>query len=150
MSLKALGGKDFDVNIGDSLVHVIEGSVKITDGRKVKMVRGVPTGFIDGPVSAEVTIKLDHENFLLIEAQAKTAGSWKGLEPFDISFMAEVSAGSKNIEVFGALPQLDEILNFKAEGGEEDTTTIKCIITSKDFIKINGVPYLTSDEVRDL
>lgn len=150
MSVKALGGKDFDVFIGDKMVHVIEGSVKITDGRKVKTVRGVPVGYIDGPVSAEVTIKVDHENFLLIQAQAKTAKSWKGIEPFDVSFLAEVSAGSKNVEAFGVLPQLDEILNIKAEGGEEDVTTIKGLVTSPDFVKINSIPYLTKEEVRDL
>ena len=95
-------------------------------------------------------LKLDHENFLLVEGQAKAAGSWKGIEPFDVSFMAEVSAGTKNVEAFGVLPQLDEVLGFKAEGGEEDTTSIKGIVTSPDFIKINGIPYLTKDEVRDL
>jgi len=147
---KHLGGKDFDVFMGDKMVHVIEASVKVTDGRKVKTVRGIPVGFIDGPVSAEVTFKVDHENFLLIEGQAKSAGSWKGIPPFDMSFLAEVKAGTKNIEAFGVLPSLDEILSLKAEGGEEDTTTLKGEITSKDFIKINGIPYLTSDEVRDL
>lgn len=150
MTVKALSGKDFDVFIGNSLVHVIEASVKITDGRKPKMVRGIPKGFVDGPVSAEVTLKLDHENFLLIQEQAKNAGSWKGIEPFDVAFNANVTAGDKNVEAFGCLPQLEEILNFKAEGGEEDTTTIKCPVTSPDFVKINGVPYLTADEVRDL
>ena len=150
MSVKALSGKDFDIFIGDKMVHVIEGSVKITSGRKAKTVRGVPTGYIDGPVSAEVTLKVDHENFLLIEAQAKEAGSWKGIEPFDVSFLAEVKAGTKNVEAFGVLPELDEVLNVKAEGGEEDTATIKGIVTSPDFIKINGIPYLTADEVRDL
>lgn len=150
MSVKALGGKDFDIMIGDKMVHVIEAQVKITDGRTVKKVRGVPVGFIDGPVDAEVTLKVDHENFLLIEAQAKAAGSWKGIEPFDVSFMAEVTAGSKNVEAFGVVPQLDEILNIKAEGGEEDTTSIKGIVTSSDFVKINGIPYLTAEEVRDL
>ena len=150
MSVKALGGKDFDIFIGDKMVHVIEASVKITDGRKVKYVRGVPVGFIDGPVDAEVSLKVDHENYLLIEGQAKSAGSWKGIEPFDVSFTAEVSAGSKNVEAFGVLPMLDEVLNIKAEGGEEDTTTIKGIVTSPDFIKINGIPYLTADEPRDL
>jgi hypothetical protein len=147
---KHLGGKDFDTMIGDKLVHVIEASVKITDGRKPKVVRGVVVGYVDGPTSAEVTIKVDHENFLLIEGQAKAAGSWKGIEPFDVSFSAEVKAGSKNVEAFGVLPMLEDVLDFKAEGGEEDTTTIKGIVTSPDFIKINGIPYLTDDEVRDL
>ena len=150
MSVKALGGKDFDIFIGDKMVHVIEASVKITDGRKVKKVRGISKGYIDGPVDAEVTLKLDHENFLLMQEQAKAAGSWKGIEPFDISFTAAVSAGAKNIEAFGVLPSLDDILNIKAEGGEEDTTTIKGIVTSTDFVKINGVPYLTAEETRDL
>lgn len=150
MSIKALGGKDFDVFIGDKLVHVLEASVKITDGRKPKKVRGITKGFIDGPVDAEVTLKLDHENFLLMQEQAKNAGSWKGIEPFDVSFTAEVGAGAKNIEVFGVLPSLDDILNIKAEGGEEDTTSIKGIVTSTDFVKINGVPYLTAEETRDL
>ena len=150
MSVKTLGGKDFDIFVGDKMVHVIEASVKITDGRKVKYVRGVPVGFIDGPVEGAVTLKVDHENFLLIEGQAKTAGSWKGIEPFDVAFNAEVSAGSKNVEAFGVLPSLDEVLNFKAEGGEEDTTTINGLITSSDFVKINGIPYLTDDETRDL
>ncbi|WP_157534155.1 phage protein, partial [Moritella sp. JT01] len=140
----------FDIFIGDKMVHVIEASVKITDGRKAKKVRGITKGYIDGPVDAEVTIKLDHENFLILQDVAKTAGSWKGIEPFDISFLAEVAAGTKNIEAFGVLPQLDEILNIKAEGGEEDTTTIKGPVTSTDFIKINGIPYLTAEEVRDL
>ncbi|WP_018692518.1 phage protein [Algicola sagamiensis] len=150
MSVKTLGGKDFDVFIGNTMVHVIEASVKITDGRKAKKVRGITKGFVDGPVDAEVSLKVDHENFLLIEGVAKKAGSWKGIEPFDISFLAEVAAGSKNVEVFGVLPQLEEVLNFKAEGGEEDTTTVKGVVTSTDFVKINGIPYLTDDEVRDL
>ena len=150
MSVKALGGKDFDIFVGDKMVHIIEASVKITDGRKVKTVRGVPVGFFDGPVEAQVSLKVDHENFLLIEGQAKAAGSWKGIEPFDVSFNAEVSAGSKNVEAFGVLPMLDEVLNIKGEGGEEDTTTIKGLVTSPDFIKINGIPYLTKEEVRDL
>ncbi|ENN96908.1 MULTISPECIES: phage protein [Pseudoalteromonas] len=147
---KVLGGKDFDIFIGNSMVHVMEATVKITDGRTVKKVRGVPKGFIDGDVEGEVTLKLDHENWLIVQAQAEKAGSWKGIEPFDVAFNAEVAAGKKNIEAFGCLPQLDEILNIKADGGEEDTTSIKCPITSPDFVKINGVPYLTSDEVRDL
>lgn len=150
MSGKHLSGKDFDAFIGDKMVHIIEASVKITDGRKAKSVRGVPVGYVDGPVEAEVSIKVDHENYLLIEAQAKAAGSWKGIEPFDMSFTAEAVAGSKNTEVFGVLPMLDEVLNIKAEGGEEDTTTIKGLVTSSDFIKINGIPYLTAKEVRDL
>lgn len=147
---KHLTGKDFDVFIGDKMIHVAEAKVTITDGRKPKYVRGVPVGYVDGPVSGEVTIKLDHENFLLLEAQAKAAKSWKGIEPFDVQFNAEVSAGAKNIEAFGVLPQLESILDMKAEGGEEDLTEIKGPITSPDFVKINGIPYLTAEEIRDL
>jgi len=150
MTTSHLTGKDFDAFIGDKMVHVAEATVKITDGRQVKYVRGVPVGFIDGKVEAETTLKFDHENFLLLEAQAKKAGSWKGIEPFDISFLAENKVGSKNVEAFGVLPALEDILNIKAEGGEEDFTNVKGMVTSKDFIKINGIPYLTTKEIRDL
>lgn len=150
MTRKVLGGKDFDCFMGNSMVHVVEASVKITDGRKPKMVRGIPKGWIDGPVEAEVTLKLDHENFLLLQAQAQQAGSWKGIEPFDVAFTASVAAGDLNVEAFGCMPQLEELLNIKAEGGEENTFSIKCPITSPDFVHINGVPYLTADEVRNL
>lgn len=150
MTQKVLGGKDFDIFIGSSMVHVVEAGVKITDGRKAKTVRGVPKGFIDGPVEAEVTLKLDHENFLIVQAQAQQAGSWKGIKPFDVAFNSDVAAGQMNVEAFGCLPQLEELLNIKAEGGEENTFSIKCPVTSPDFVHINGVPYLTADEVRDL
>ncbi|KZN61203.1 phage protein [Pseudoalteromonas luteoviolacea] len=150
MTRKVLGGKDFDCFMGDSLVHVTEASVKVTDGRKVKTVRGVPMGWIDGPVEAEVILKLDHQNFLLLLAQAQQAGSWKGIEPFDVAFTASVAAGDLNVDAFGCMPQLEELLNIKAEGGEENLFAVKCLITSPDFVHINGVPYLASEEVRNL
>ncbi|MCF6442350.1 DUF2597 family protein [Pseudoalteromonas luteoviolacea] len=132
------------------MIIVSEASVKITDGRKVTTTRGVPNGIVDGPVEAEVTLKLNHENFLILQAHAQQAGSWKSIEPIDISFTASVAAGDMVVDVFGCAPQLEELLNIKAEGGEENTFSIKCLVTSKDFVHINGVPYLTSDEVRNL
>ncbi|MBQ4836781.1 phage protein [Pseudoalteromonas luteoviolacea] len=150
MTRKVLGGKDFDIFAGNSMIIVSEATVKITDNRKVKYVRGVPAGYIDGPVEGEVTLKLDHQNFLLLQAQARLAGSWKGIEPFDVSFTASVAAGDLNVDAFGCMPQLEELLNIKAEGGEENLFAVKCPITSPDFVHINGVPYLTADEVRNL
>ena len=47
---KHLSGKDFDIMVGGLLVHVLSASLKITDNRKVKYVKGVPVGHFDGDV----------------------------------------------------------------------------------------------------
>lgn len=147
---KHLSGQDYDFIVGGTALIAAEVSVKITDGRVVKYQRGVSVGHVGGKCEAEVTLKLDHENFLLMQAKAEKAGSWQDIKPFTISGLAQTKFGSKNIEVFGCLPMIDDLLSAKTEGGEDDTTSIKCLVTSKDFIKINGAPYLSLQSVRDL
>jgi len=150
MSLHKLSGKDFDTHIGDSLIHVISASLSIDDQRKVRMTNGVPDGYLDGPCTASGEIVVNHENFLLIAEEAKKAGSWKGIEPIDLSFMGKVISGEKNVEAFGALLMLSDLLNIDPEGAKADETKIKFDITSPDFVKINGVPYLTAKEVENI
>lgn len=150
MSVKQLSGKDIASMVGGTSVIFEEATLKINDGRKVVYRRGVPVGYVDGPCSAEGTIKVDHENFLLIQGKAESAGSWKAIEPFDINFLADVAAGQKNIDAHGCLIKPEDLLNAKAEGGESDFVTIKYEVTSKDFVHINGVPYLDPNEIADL
>ena len=150
MSVKQLTGKDISSMMDGTLVIFEEATLKITDGRKVVYRKGVPVGYADGPCSAEGTLKLDHENFLLVQEKAASAGSWKAIEPFDINFLAEVTAGQKNIDAHGCLIKPEDLLNAKAEGGESDFVTIKYEVTSKDFVHINGVPYLDPNEIAEL
>lgn len=150
MNLHTLSGKDFDVYVGDHLVHVNTGNVKITDERKVRMRRGVPDGFVDGEARAEGELMLCHEDWLLIQAEAAKAGSWKGIDPIDISFIAETNAGEKRVEAFGCILKLDEIVSIDSKGGEADMTKIMFEVADKRFVRINGVPYLRPDEIENL
>lgn len=147
---KLLSGKDVQSMVDGTLVIFEEATLKITDNRKPIMRKGVPVGHVDGSCSAEGTLKVDHENFLLIQEKAASAGSWKGIEPFDINFLAEVDAGQKNIDCHDCLIKPEDLLNAKAEGGESDFVTLKFEVTGKDFVHINGVPYLDPNEIADL
>ena len=145
-----LTGLDFDIVIGGKDITVKLGKVTVKDGKKAKITRGVATGSIRGPITAEVELQLDHENQLIFYSLADDKDSFESIEPFDISFMAETSEGSKNVECFGCDPLLDNILDFKADGEEEDLMTIKAIVTDKRFIKLNGKPLLSADRTRGL
>ncbi len=150
MSQHKLSGKDFDINIGDSLVHVISASATITDGRAVRMTNGVPDGFLDGPCTCSGEIVLNHENFLIVQEEAKKAGSWKGVDPIDISMMGAVVSGEKNIELFGCLIKLTDILNADPEGAKADETKLAFDVTDPRFVRINGTPYLTEKEIENI
>lgn len=150
MSLHKLSGKDFDVTVGDMQVKVETATLKITDNRKVRYTNGVADGFLDGDTSAEGEMVVNHSNFLIIQAEAQRAGSWKGIDPIDIAYSATVVDGEKRIEAYGCLLMLEDIADIKAAGGESDMTKIPFMVTSPDFVRINGVPYLRPDELEGI
>ncbi|SMD00599.1 phage protein [Pseudomonas sp. URIL14HWK12:I5] len=149
MSAK-LSGKNFDVNLGDSLLHVEAASLDITDNSTVAMTRGVPNGHVDGDVSAAGEIEVDSTNFNLIIAQAKTAGSFRELEPFDIVFFGKVGDEECRIEAFGCKLRVSSLLAIDPKGGAKTTHKLPYDVTSPDFVKINGVPYLSAAEIEGL
>ena len=55
-----LSGKNFDVNLGDSLLHCESASLDITDNSAVAQSRGVPNGWVDGDTSAAGELSLIH------------------------------------------------------------------------------------------
>lgn len=149
MSAK-LSGKNFDVNLGDSLLHVEAASLDITDNSTVAMTRGVPNGHVDGDVSAAGEVEVDSTNFNLIIAQAKTAGSFRELEPFDIVFFGKVGDEECRIEAFGCKLRVSSLLAIDPKGGAKTTHKLPYDVTSPDFVKINGVPYLSAAEIEGL
>ena len=87
--MSRIGGKNFDVNLGDLLVHVESCTLDVTDNSAVAQTRGVPNGHVDGDVSASGEFELDSYNFGLLMDAARTAGSFRQLEPFDTVFFAK-------------------------------------------------------------
>ena len=145
-----LSGKDFDIMVGGILIHVLSASLKITDNRKVKYVKGVPVGFFDGDVAADGELELDAQNFGLLSVAAATAGSWKDLGTMDIAFVGVAQASAKSVEAFDCLLTISDLVSVDPKGGDDDKTKLPFMVTGSDFVRINGVPYLSTNDTLTL
>lgn len=149
--MQKLSGSNIDVTIGDMRVHVEKASVSITDNSAVASSRGVPNGYVDGDVAASGDIELDLANFKLISEAAKNAGAYRALGTFDMLFYGKTGDGEEDkVEVFGCRIKLESILDFESKGGEKLIRKVQFDVTSPDFVRINGVPYLRESETEGL
>lgn len=145
-----ISGKNFDVNIGDLLVHVETATLDITDNSAVAQDKGVPNGHVDGDVSGAGELEVDTSNFNLLIEAARRAGSFRALEPFDSVFFAKAGDEELRVEAFGLKLKVSSLLNIDSKGGEKTKHKVPFDITSPDFVRINGVPYLDSTEIEGL
>jgi hypothetical protein len=145
-----IGGKNFDVNLGDLKVHVEAATLDITDNSAVGQTRGVPNGHVDGDVSASGEIEVDIANFKLIKEQAASAGSFREIEPFDIVFYAKAGDDEIKYEAFGCKLRLSSLLSIDPKGGAKSTVKVQYDVTSPDFVHIDGTPYLAASEIEGL
>ncbi|HHX8440142.1 DUF2597 family protein [Vibrio diabolicus] len=147
---KRISGMSFDVDIHGSLIHVEKATVSITDDSQAAQTRGVPDDFTDGAVSADVEYELDTKNFKLLVEAAKAAGSWRGIEPHDCLFYANTGGEELEIKVHGVKLMIDSLLDIDPSSSDKSKHKIKGVVTSPDFIHIDGVPYLSAEDTRDL
>ncbi len=145
-----LSGMNFNVNLGDIMVQVDTASLAITDNSAVSQTSGVPDGFVDGDVAASGELSVNASNFALISDAAKNAGAWRAMEPFDIMFYAKTSKDELKVEAFGCRIKLSDILDIDKKGGQASLFKIPFDVTDPDFVKINGVPYLRSEEIENI
>ena len=54
------------------------------------------------------------------------------------------------VETYGNKIILTDVLNIDPKGGSKSTKKLKYFVTSPDFVRINGVPYLSDEDTRDL
>jgi hypothetical protein len=148
--MSRIGGKNFDVNLGDLLVHVESCTLDITDNTAVAQSGGVPNGHVDGDVSCSGEMEFDTSNFNLLIEAARTAGSFRELEPFDSIFFAKAGDEELRIEAFGCKLKVSSLLSIDPKGGEKSKHKVPFDVTSPDFIRINGVPYLAAAEIEGL
>lgn len=145
-----ISGKSFDVMIGDRLIHFEAFTATITDNSTGVQTDGVPDGWVDGDVSGAGEVELDSKNFNLIIESARSAGSFRALQPFDINAIANTGDQEQKVEIFGAKLRISELLNLSPTGGEKNKHKLPYDITSPDFVRINGVPYLSEADTRNL
>lgn len=148
--MSRIGGKNFDVNLGDLQVHIENCTLDITDNSAVAKTHGVPDGHVDGDVSGAGEMEFDTNNFNLLVEAARSAGSFRKLEPFDIVFFAKSGDEELRVEAFGCKLRISSLLGVDPKGGEKSKHKVPYDVTSPDFIRINGVPYLDSTEIEGL
>ena len=148
--MSRIGGKNFDINLGDLQVHVESCTLDITDNTAVAQSRGVPNGHVDGDVAASGEFEFDTSNFNLLIEAARSAGSFRQLEPFDSVFFAKAGDEELRIEAFGCKLKVSSLLSVDPKGGEKTKHKVPFDVSSPDFIRINGVPYLAAAEIEGL
>ncbi|AWR58117.1 MULTISPECIES: phage protein [Gammaproteobacteria] len=145
MSGKRISGQSIDFNIDGDLVHVEKVSLSITDNTGVAQTNGVPDGYVNGDVSAEGELELSTKYLNVITAKARNAGSWRAIPLVDLMWYAKAGTEELKVESFGCKLNVTDILDVDPKGGAVMTHKIKFIVTSPDFVRINGIPYLESE-----
>ena len=148
--MSRIGGKNFDINLGDLQIHVESCTLDITDNTAVAQTRGVPNGTVEGDVAASGEFEFDTNNFNLLIEAARSAGSFRQLEPFDSVFFAKAGDEELRIEAFGCKLKVSSLLSVDPKGGEKTKHKVPFDVSSPDFIRINGVPYLAAAEIEGL
>ncbi|EIE5007029.1 DUF2597 family protein [Salmonella enterica] len=150
MSSRRISGMSFDVSFNGRIVHVKTATLDITDNTKAITERGVPNGYVDGDVEASGEIELDTANFQILGEAARDAGSWRNIPPADFLFFAQADDDEIKVEAFGCKLILNNLVNIDTKGGDTLSHKIKFMVTSPDFVKIDGLPYLSARDTRDL
>ncbi|EDZ3111146.1 DUF2597 family protein [Salmonella enterica] len=150
MSTERISGMSFDVSFNGRVIHVKTITLDVTDNTKAIQERGVPNGWVRGDAEASGELELDTVNFQLLGEAAREAGSWRDIEEADFLFFAQAAKTELRVEAFGCKLVLSNLLNIDSKGGDSLSHKIKYLVTSPDFVKIDGIPILSATDVRDL
>ncbi|EDT7384871.1 DUF2597 family protein [Salmonella enterica subsp. enterica] len=150
MSTERISGMSFDVSFNGRNIHVKTATLDITDNTKAIQERGVPNGWVRGDVEASGEIEVDTVNFQLLGEAAREAGSWRDIEEADFLFFAQAAKTELKIEAFGCKLLISNLMNVDIKGGDSLSHKIKFLVTSPDFVHIDGTPVLSTQDVRDL
>ncbi|MBT1426909.1 DUF2597 family protein [Dickeya dianthicola] len=142
---KRISGQSFDFNMDGALVHAEKVSLSITDNTAAAQTQGIPDGWVAGDVAAEGEMELSTKSLAVVTAKASSAGSWRGIEPVDLMWYAKAGNEEMKVEAFGCKLILSDILDVDPKGGSVMSHKIKFVVTSPDFVRINGIPYLESE-----
>lgn len=146
-----IGGKDINFSLGDLFLNADKVSLTIEDASEVAKNRGIPNGLVRGEVGASGDIELDAQNLAILSESARAAGSFRQLPAFDLLFYGKTSSGEElKVEAFGCCLKIDSLMDVDPKGGEKHLTKLSYVVTSPDFVHINGVPYLAAEETEGL
>ncbi|CDL87207.1 DUF2597 family protein [Xenorhabdus cabanillasii] len=145
-----ISGQSIDFNMDGDLVHAEKVNLSITDNTAAAQTQGVPDGYIAGDVAAEGEIELSTKYLEIVTAKARSAGSWRGIQPVDLMWYAKAGNEEIKVEAYGCKLILSDILDVDPKGGSVMTHKVKFVVTSPDFVRINGIPYLEAELTQSL
>lgn len=148
--MKRVSSSSFSFTMGDFRLTAEKATLSIEDSRKVVKDKGIPNGYVDGEVGASGEIELDAAAMGILSEEAKTKGSWQSIEPPDLLFYAKGTKEEEKVEAFGCLLNLQDIIEYDPTSDKKATTKIGFEVSSPDFVRINGVPYLDEERTKDL
>lgn len=146
MSSQRISGKDFYIYLAGRMIHVDSANLSIEDSTAVAMSHGIPNGWVDGETKAQGDMEVDSQQMLILTEIAAEAGSWKGIEPFDMLFVALTGAEGMTVAAYGCKIKVNELLSIDHKGTEKSKYKLHYEVTDPDFVKINGIPYLKASE----
>lgn len=148
--MKRISKGAFAFTMGDWKVTAEKATLSIEDNRKAVKDGGVPNGWVDGEVAASGEIELDSRNFSLLTEGARATGAWQLIDLVDLLFYAKTASEEQKVEAFGCLLNLSDVMDLDATSDAKATVKIPYEVTSPDFVKLNGVPYLDPARIQDL
>ena len=146
-----VSNSSFSVTLGDFSLRVEKATLAIEDNRKVAKDGGVPNGYVNGEVGATGEIEVDATAMGILSEEAKSKGSWQQIEPVDLVFYSKGSGDEEQkVEAFACLLNLKDIVEYDPTSDKKAISKIGYEVTSPDFVRINGVPYLDEERTKDL
>lgn len=136
-----LNGQAFDFDVGGMAIHADKFTAEITDNTAAAKKDGRPDGWLLGDVDGKGEITVDHVEFKKLNEAAKKAGSWQQMDVFDIVSHATIGKEEFKVELFGCKLTLSSLLDVDKGSTDKTPFVIPFIITSPDFVNIDGVPY---------
>lgn len=148
---RRISARNFDTNFLGEFVHVVSLSATITDETAVAQDGGVPNGYTDGAVSCEVEIELDSKDFKnAVSSAARAAGSYRDIPLDDLMCYANTGDEEQKVEFFGVKWKLSDLLDIDPSSADKSTVSLQGLVTSPLFVRINGVPVLSTTDTRHI
>lgn len=134
-------GRNINAFYGGIPVIFKNASLSIEDGVEAAMTNGGPDGWVEGDYKAGGELEMDYKYFKVIAGIAAVNGGYTEIPAEDIDFPASTTGEVFSAKAYGCKLSLSDIINADKNGKTVGTVKIPFIVTSPDFVDIDGVPY---------
>lgn len=136
-------GIGFTFDLGKFQVSAKKFTLDITDNTAAVKRNGRPDGWVQGDVEASGTLTVDRAG---LKTFVDSADSFQEIELFDINSYAEAGDDNLKIEAFGCKAKIGKLMDIDTNSADETEFEIPYVVTSPDFVKIDGKPYFKEND----